>query len=322
MDGQHVRINAGDMDDVRRRFARMDRVGRENIKDAKSAFVRNELLPSVNPDRYPRIEVTPQGTQLVELRVTRGVRVDSSPRATRQRSVEQIRGNLEEIIREAPRQLMELHSDIERVTVERMIEVYERMIGEELSESRWQQFFADNVFVLTLVFARPVRLLHTQFRARVSGIDGSGEQIGDFLLAEQGLALAIVEIKKPATELVMATPYRNEEVFAPTRELSGAVTQVLIQQSELRSNWLVHRAEPTLQRSTPDAVRCVVIAGRTPPEGARRRSFEVFRNACKDIEIVTYDELLEKLRLLERHLTSSPATAQPSTLDATTVDLF
>ena len=56
----------------------------------------------------------------------------------------------------------------------------------------------------------------------------------------------------------------------------------------------------------PEAIKCVVIAGRLPAGEAQRRSFEVFRNACKDVEIVTFDELLDKLRLLLDHL--SPAS--------------
>lgn len=60
-------------------------------------------------------------------------------------------------------------------------------------------------------------------------MDGKGAQIGDFLFAEHGFAMAIVEIKKPASLLLRAKPYRNTEVFAPSADLAGAVTQVLYQ---------------------------------------------------------------------------------------------
>lgn len=36
-----------------------------------------------------------------------------------------------------------------------------------------------------------------------------------------------------------------------------------------------------------------------------RRSFEIFRNACKDVDVVTFDELLQKLRLLQGHPNAS-----------------
>jgi len=113
----------------------------------------------------------------------------------------------------------------------------------------------------------------------------------------------IVEIKKPATPLVKAKkPYRNG-VFAPSADLSGAVTQVLFQRSALHSNWLIHQSRDELRESRPDVVKCVVVAGFTPNAEAHRRSFEVFRNSCKDVEVITFDELLGKLKLLLKLLT-------------------
>lgn len=53
----------------------------------------------------------------------------------------------------------------------------------------------------------------------------------------------------------------------------------------------------------PDVIKCVVIAGSTLTEPVKRRSFEVFRNSCKDVEVVTFDELLNKLKLLHKYLT-------------------
>ncbi|MEL3898577.1 Shedu anti-phage system protein SduA domain-containing protein [Pseudomonas aeruginosa] len=115
--------------------------------------------------------------------------------------------------------------------------------------------------------------------------------------------MAIVEIKTPGSPLLRGKAYRNREVFAPDEDLSGAVSQVLYQQSKIHENWLFHRARPELQDSRPDAIKCVVITGMLPKDEMQRRSFEVFRNACKNVEVITFDELLGKLRLLSEHLT-------------------
>lgn len=309
MNGQHVQIAGRHLDQVRRRFNRLNRVGRENIKAAKGAYVRNEVLPQVDATRFPRVVVVQRNAQLVELRLDRSGPSGGASRVERQRSVEAVQNNLGVLAGEAPRELLQLHAAIERVTVERMIEIFERMLQQQLPENRWQRFFADNVFVLSLVFARPIRLLHTQFHARGSGLDGSGAQVGDFLLAEQGQAIAIVEIKKPSTDLMARSPYRNTEVFGPSADLGGAINQVLIQQSELRSQWIVHQGRPELRGSRSDAIKCVVIAGTMPGDETRCRCFEVFRNACKDVEVVTFDELLGKLRLLQHHL--APPSPEP-----------
>ncbi len=42
----------------------------------------------------------------------------------------------------------------------------------------------------------------------------------------------------------------------------------------------------------------------------KRRSFEIFRNACKDVDVVTFDELLEKLRLMLSYLNNEQEAAE------------
>lgn len=164
--------------------------------------------------------------------------------------------------------------------------------------------------MLSIVFTRPVALLHKQFHAQGSMVDGAGAHIGDLLFA-QGRELAIVEIKKPSTPLMQTRHYRNRDVYGPHLQLSGAITQVLHQQGLMRSNWLSHLRDPKMRDSHPDTARCVVIAGTRPTEEGRLRSFELFRNACKDVEVVTFDELLGKLRLLAQHLTPAEPKPQP-----------
>ena len=297
--GKTVFLNQGEINSFRLAFGRITRNGRDLIKSSKSGAVRNDLLAKLNPEKFPQIVRDDGQNRLVRVRLDRGQKASIVSRVERMTSVRAVREQLETLAVEAPRDLMRLHAEIERVTLARMIEKYESMLERKtLHENHWQSFFEQNIFILTLIFARPVRLLHTQFHAKGSSLDGSGAQIGDFLFAERGQALAIVEIKKPTSPLMLSSTYRNSEVYGPAAELSGAITQVLYQQSAMQSHWLVHQNRPELKDSMPDAIRCVVIAGSMPGEEAQRRSFEVFRNACKNVEVVTFDELLAKLKLL------------------------
>jgi len=305
IDGQILTIPSDLVDKFRRTFERNRRLGRKEVRSANSQLVHNDLLSEIDPERFPRIVPMDSNAQLVRVRLDRTRRTAASTRLERTTSVRAVRENLQAIASDMPRELYELHSEIERVTLTKMVERYEAMLQQNLSEARWQRFFEDNIFILSMVFTRPVRLLHTQFHAQGSGLDGRGAQVGDFLLAEHGAALAIVEIKKPSTELMLNSAYRNTEVFGPNAELSGAITQVLYQQSALRSHWLAHQSRPELRDSRPDSIRCVVIAGKNPTDEMKRRSFEIFRNACKDVDVVTFDELLEKLRLLLSHLNAA-----------------
>lgn len=301
IDGEVVRISEQYLIQMKKLFDRATRKLRERIRSAKKWHVRNELLAKLDPNRFPPlVEVVP-ARELVEYRVAKAGVASTVVRAQRQASVRMVRENVEQLAKDSPDELITLHAEIERATLAAMIERFEQMLGQQLSEARWQAFFEQNIFILTLLFARPVHLLHSQFHAHGSELDGSGAQVGDFLLREMGASLAIIEIKKPSSPLMRATAYRNTKVYAPNSELSGAITQVLYQKTLLHSNWLVHREK--LRESYPDTIKCIVISGLTPTENEPCRSFEIFRHACKDVDVVTFDELLNKLKLMLRHLT-------------------
>lgn len=285
-----------------REFKRVARNGRQLIRQTKHGIVHDEVLAKLDPEKFPRIVQVDR--PLVEVRREGPRQAEARLRSERRASVRNVRSQVGQLVEEAPRELMELHAEIERVTVEKMIEVFQVKLDAKLSEANWQTFFEQNKFVLSMAFARPVELATTQFHARGSGLDGTGAQIGDFLFKELGQALAIVEIKTPETPLLQASPYRGKDVFGPHAELSGAVAQVLFQQSELRQRWHTHtRDYPVLRSSDADVVKCVVIAGKRLEDPIKMRSLEVFRNACKDVDVITFDELLEKLRYLQQQLT-------------------
>lgn len=303
--GGVVSISTHEIDKLRRAFNRVTTNGRKLIRHTKQGIVHDDLLTRLDPGRFRRVvQVSPP---LVEVRREGAKQAAARERVERRSNVRAVRNQLTELVTEAPQELMLLHAEIERVTLAKMIDAFREKLAGKLTESHWQMFFEQNKFVLSMAFARPVELTHTQFHAKGSTLTGAGAQIGDFLFKEHGQALAIVEIKTPETTLLQGTAYRGLDVFGPNSELSGAVTQVLFQQSELRQRWMTHiHDNPSLRLSGADVIKCVVVAGRMPTDPSKLRSFEVFRNACKDVDIVTFDELLAKLEFLEKHLTPKP----------------
>jgi hypothetical protein len=56
----------------------------------------------------------------------------------------------------------------------------------------------------------------------------------------------------------------------------------------------------------------VVVSGRTPATVEQKRSFDLFRHSSKDVTVLTFDELLEKLREILRLMSSTGVmAAQP-----------
>jgi hypothetical protein len=167
-------------------------------------------------------------------------------------------------------------------------------------ESFWQETLTKYSFVFSQVFSAPVVVFGSKVYVGGKNVQGDGGKEPDFLLKNELTShLLIVEIKTPATELLSKSPYRPPNVFAATRELAGAVTQV----ARYKDTFI--QSYGNLRLETPEPFRlvdprCLAIIGNTDEldsEG-KRESFEHFRRALRGTEIITFDELFRKVEVL------------------------
>jgi len=195
-----------------------------------------------------------------------------------------------------PKMLLALKSDIELVTLKQLTERYHGMLAKNLSESKWQNFFMENPFILSLAFAVPFLLVQGQAYAGGKRLDGRGGKYTDFLWASVSTGnLALIEIKKPETELLCQKPYRGDDVYGPSSDLGGAIAQVLDQRLKLQSELPNIKNNMNRNDIHAFALRCIVIAGMSPQEHKQKKSFELVRNALSDVTVVTFDELATRL---------------------------
>lgn len=208
------------------------------------------------------------------------------------------------IAKRRPDALAKLAGDIELVTLEVLIERFHDAIGKRKSEPFWQDFFSQNPFALHLAFGAPVVLVQAQASVGGRRLSGEGEKLADFLVKNVLTGnLAIFEIKRPDTKLVEGRPYRLG-LHGPSKELSAAINQVLDQRHQLEQTLPLLKSTSREWSIESYAVRCCVIAGQVPADEDQNKSFELFRGNSRNVEVVTYDELLEKLEQLH-HLLSS-----------------
>jgi hypothetical protein len=114
--------------------------------------------------------------------------------------------------------------------------------------------------------------------------------------------VALFEIRKPTTELLQRREYRGG-VYGPSKELSGAVAQVLDQRYQLTHAFAYHRSINRTEDIESYAVQACVIIGQTPlDDPLRTKSFELFRNNLSGVRIVTFDELLRSVEALRDFL--------------------
>ncbi len=223
------------------------------------------------------------------------------------------------------------------------IEYFERLLSEEsLIESErerlalkgieavWQRFFEDNPWIfgygLTLVSCEAISEKGLEVITTGANVfTGGGKRI-DAAMRTRGFiqSLLFAEIKKHDTNLLMSRQYREPDVYQVSKELSGAVAQV-----QKTTHKAINDLQDLHRQSTPEgdfefevstvSPRQVVIIGNLrelAPDGQinveKMTSFELFRRSQLGVEILTFDEVLERARFIVESGEAAAAAAAPS----------
>jgi hypothetical protein len=178
---------------------------------------------------------------------------------------------------------------------------------ENAVEDDWQNLLTRESWAIGQLFGAPFVIVRGKAYVGGKTFENAEGRITDFLYKNRLTGnVLIVEIKTPVGPLV-GSAYR--QVFPPSAELAGAITQVLDQKQLLMANY------PKLVLEGAGAVpfnpRAVVLIGDLEGqqiEGEKRRSFELFRNALGGVEVVTFDELAAKAEALLELFRADDAT--------------
>lgn len=179
-------------------------------------------------------------------------------------------------------------------------------------EKIWQEFFEKNewIFGYGLKY-RYLRILQRESIVGKSDVDGTNQVIADFLMSDSRFT-KLVELKKPDTEIFKKKKNRSDS-WCLSSDLTDAVSQILSQ----KANWEIESQRKSftsggkrIWEATHD-VECLLIIGKLSSiDGSERdiemklKTLELFRRNLRNIEIVTYDELLERAAFI---VSTSPA---------------
>lgn len=183
-------------------------------------------------------------------------------------------------------------------------------------EEFWQKAFQSRPFVLSQAFSSPVVMLAGKSYVGGKNLHNKGGKEVDYLLRNTLTDhLLLVEIKTPCSQLLDTKAYR-QGVYAPSRELSGAVAQIANQRDKLQKDFNRLRTETedtTGQKVRIAEPRCLVVAGATDQlvEAGQLASFELFRSGLKTVDVITFDELFAKIESLVSLLQMDQATNCP-----------
>lgn len=194
------------------------------------------------------------------------------------------------------------------------LEEYERQLGQDAwSEGDWQDFFERQQWVFGYgLDYRIMRQFDREMKVGVGGTDNKNQPMADFLMSFTDYTV-LVEIKKPSTPLFRAKRGGRAGTWEFSPEFMSAVSQIIEQKAE----WLSfsqtgeHYNKAGTEKLTARTrnARSILVIG-SKEEFARlgnardatvmADTFELFRRECRSIDIITYDELLERARFITR----------------------
>ncbi|MGD6848819.1 Shedu anti-phage system protein SduA [Rossellomorea aquimaris] len=170
------------------------------------------------------------------------------------------------------------------------------------SEKFWQTILKHNSWILSQIFSNPTVLINDEAYVGGKTINNDSGKLVDFLYANPFSKDAVlIEIKTPSTALITPTEYRTG-VYSVHKDLMGAVTQVLTYKTSLQREYQNIDYNNYRQgiKTDFDIINpsCVVIAGRfdTLTDTAHRHSFELYRKELKNVTVITFDELFERVK--------------------------
>ncbi len=175
-----------------------------------------------------------------------------------------------------------------------MIKIWEDS-KDNLDEEFWQKIFKAHAWVLSQIFACPYIKIGEKTYCGGKDDDNKGGVLGDFQYKNSLTNnVAFIEIKTPAENILVGKKYRGEEgkeniIYSIHEELTGGVNQVLNQKK------VYLKTHKETNGKELNNIKCVLVIGKLPSETDRNKSFEYYRSSLRDVEVITYDELFERI---------------------------
>jgi hypothetical protein len=169
-------------------------------------------------------------------------------------------------------------------------------------EKRWHRFFKENDWIFSYVLLLPIVIYGDEIYVGGKNIKNRGGKIADFLYKNSLTNNAcILEIKTHKTPICNKSAYRGTNVFPLNGKFTGAINQTLIQKDKLLKKYASLLQEEKESGKADEFFdvfnpRCVLVVGLVSDMTKNQRNnFDIFRNSMGNVEIITFDEIEEKL---------------------------
>ncbi|TWO30673.1 DUF4263 domain-containing protein [Seonamhaeicola sediminis] len=206
----------------------------------------------------------------------------------------------------SPESLLKTKETIDEQYIDDVIAEYEKLMQQKTEtenlEKKWQGFLKKHSWIFSYIFSFPIILHEDEAYVGGKGISNKNGKVADFLVKNNLTNnVAFIEIKTHKTDLVKkGSAYRGNDVFSMSSDLSGGISQVLNQRDNFQKQFAIHKMNSEDKGFETFNSKCVVLMGSISDLSDKELgSFELFRSNSKDVEILTFDELLARFNNLK-----------------------
>jgi hypothetical protein len=176
-------------------------------------------------------------------------------------------------------------------------------------EKKWQTFLKQHSWIFSSIFAQPIVLFQDEAFVGGRALDNKNGKLNDFFIKNHlSNNVSFLEIKTHLTSLLDSKPYRGSDVFSTTKDLSGAIVQVLNQRDNFQKEFysLKEKSSHLGIVETFNSKSIVLMGQLSKLSKPQKAAFELFRSNSKDVEIITFDELQAKIESLQSLISPKP----------------
>ena len=190
-----------------------------------------------------------------------------------------------------------LNSNVSLRNLKSLKQELESHLNDSQEVAYWHATLKKYNWILSQLFIAPYIMFEDELYVGGKKYDRKGSIHTDFGMKNiNSKNCAIIEIKTPTAELVQ--DYRNDKEFRVSNELAGAISQILKQRDSLFKSYSQNHVNSEHEVVYEvNNIKSILIIGKMPSTYAERETFENFRNELRNVEVITFDELLLKIQM-------------------------
>lgn len=192
---------------------------------------------------------------------------------------------------------------VDEVALQEVIDSYRKLIADDAAEAKLGAFLRKNLYLLDSNYVAVIPELNTALATT---------RKVDFGLVDSSGYLDLYEIKKCSTRLLSANEDRGNYYWHSDAVKALAQAEKYLYRAMAKANDLAAdiRRERGLEVRVVKPKAVVVMGTRAQlPDEKRQEDFRILRESLKNIEVVLYDELLERLENQQGRLVGSAEIA-------------